>query len=193
MSRRRSTFHLATLQCCKQLEYSPHPLAYPSLTRQRRIFPSSPPLTTCFPSTRSVTDHMLHQLSILIVFPEGWTSLDSRLLVSIPFIISPSTHHSLTASRFLQTLSVRESERWEEACVGCLLLACHYRPTYVSLIFTYQFAHCLLSNFGACLRLTLSGCCAPKPRLLGEPRFKLLNALNIAVQVRCLSSLIHGS
>ena len=89
------------------------PASMPSSTRHRRTFRSTLPLTTCFPSTRNTTESTLPRPSISMVFAEeGWTSLDSRLLVSIPFIVSPGTHHSLIASRFLQTFSIRESERW---------------------------------------------------------------------------------
>ena len=70
------------------------PTSWPSSTHQRRIFPSSPLLMTCFPSTRNATDHMGPRPSISIDFTSFWwvkelTSLDSCVPISIP-LLSPN-------------------------------------------------------------------------------------------------------
>ena len=59
------------------------PTSMPSSTRQRRIFPSLSPLTTCFPSTRNATDHILPRPSHERqhgerTFPAPHTAIDGK-------------------------------------------------------------------------------------------------------------------
>ena len=114
----------------------------PFSTRQRRIFPSTSPLTTCFPSTRNATDDTPPRPSILIVFAEeGRTSLDSRLLVSIPYCLP--THspfpdcQSLPADILGQGIRAIERRVRRLFTPGMPSSPC----IHVSPIFMHQFAH----------------------------------------------------
>ena len=66
------------------------PFFPPSPTRQRRIFPSLPPLTTCCPSPRNATEYMTPAPSISIGFPPFCCTAErlSLVLLASPLIVA---------------------------------------------------------------------------------------------------------